>query len=215
VLAVEYLALGTLGIMGTHNAHNSTCAQPFHLCGPVHYVFGRCAFRNFLSSGSVEIRGTHRAALPTQGRRRGLMSGAQCGSLCGPLGGGYHRKPLVGLRTLKSRMPLRAWREFLQIGEVSHEAKKKAKRKAPTNKKTRFRREDIPGINPALDDIADPFEVARILGVHISELKARPMKLHGVGPRGGALVNDFYTKEFLGFLFSPQAFLAFQRHQPR
>jgi hypothetical protein len=69
--------------------------------------------------------------------------------------------------------------------------------------------------NPALDDIADPFEVARILGVHISELKARPMKLHGVGRRGGAWVNDFYTKDFLGFLFSPQAFLAFQRHQPR
>jgi hypothetical protein len=56
-----------------------------------------------------------------------------------------------------------------------------------------FRREDIPGINPALPDMADPFQVAKILGVSMTRLRARQVPLlTPPASKLNQLVNDFY-----------------------
>jgi RNA polymerase primary sigma factor len=71
-------------------------------------------------------------------------------------------------------------------------ARKTAKRTAKrTARKTVFRREDIPGINAALRDMADPHEVARTLGVPLSQLRARQIR----DPSRGDMVNDFFIRD--------------------
>jgi hypothetical protein len=56
-----------------------------------------------------------------------------------------------------------------------------------------FRREDIPGINPALPDMVTPEGAAAALGVPMSRLRARQI-MDGSRPPGRQTVNDFFTK---------------------
>src|SRR5262249_36702173 len=73
------------------------------------------------------------------------------------------------------------------IKRPTRKATSRATTKASAPRK-RFRREDIPGIEPSLKDMQNPVEFARLNGVPLSRLRARQV----MDGASGHLVNEFY-----------------------